>query len=286
MNSRNINSFHDSINKLLYEPNEHEYHNLTLEELDQLNLDKIYEIYQKEFNNPAAFTMLVSGDFDEKKITDLFVKYFGAFEPAERREAFATIKPREVNYKQSKTFYMGENKGAKVSLYFPGKYQYSLKNDLMLELLETALQIKIWNRLREKEGGTYTPSTYSQHGPQMAGNYMYGIGFDCETGNVEHMIAASVEEVNALRNEGLTAEILQQAKSRIKQKIEKDFSGGVFWSEYLLRQYTNNRPTDEVLKRGSVVDLISLESINKAAKVYLSAENMSSFVLLPENVKN
>ncbi len=59
--------------------------------------------------------------------------------------------------KIEKTIYKGSEEKATVSLMFSGDFEYNMPNNIQLDALGEVLSIKLIERLRELEGGAYSP---------------------------------------------------------------------------------------------------------------------------------
>jgi zinc protease len=279
-----VNAFYDSLVRLTSSVTS-TVQMMKAENVNKTDVDRIYDIFSREFSNPREFTFVITGTCDEQLLKDLVTKYFGTLQGDKLPSAQKQSETRQFIENRNRTFYMGDNQNADVHLYFPGHYKYSLKNQLLLEILQQTLEIRMTERLREKEGGTYHVNVGGEFVKQAEGSYNFSISFICPIENVEHMVEAALNEMRLLKEGGLDEIFLGQVKKRLQQKQVDDSKTWDYWSHYIMGQFISDRDFDDLLTAMGMLDFIQKESVNKAAKNYLNPDTMSRFVLLPASVK-
>lgn len=71
-----------------------------------------------------------------------------------------------------------------------GKYEYGASNNLELDALKEVVTFKMLERLRETEGGVYTPSVRVNYSKYPESRYAFLISFGCAPASREKVIAA------------------------------------------------------------------------------------------------
>src|SRR5690606_29080597 len=110
----------------------------------------------------------------------------------------------------TKKVFKGLEDKASVSLVYHGNYNYSDKENLQLDALKAILDIKITERLREKESGVYSPRVSLNYVKNPKNAYKISISFSCAPANVEKLIAAAIDEVSKLKKEGASLDDIQK----------------------------------------------------------------------------
>lgn len=261
---------------------------LSLQNLNKIDFETVHNIYKSYFSTAAGFTFVISGNFDPEIITPLLIKYLGALPGGNtfKRQLKMHEDSGVAHFKKiDTTLYFGANNKADVQLHFPDFYTPDLKNDLLLRVLDLAVQNRMKYRLREKESGTYTVAGGGIIN-RLKNNYNFSVVFSCAPDNVKHMIAAALDEFRKLKDGGIDEDLFQIAKAQLNRIHQNSLRSSDFWSTYLKEKYLTQEDATEILKVTTMVSLLTLDEINKAAETYLSVENIQRFVRLPESYQS
>ncbi|HEY0898632.1 MAG TPA: insulinase family protein, partial [Sphingobacteriaceae bacterium] len=159
---------------------------------------------------------------------------------------------------------------------------YSDDNNLMLDALKEVLDIKITERLREKESGVYSPGVSVNYNKEPKGSYSMGIYFSCAAENVDKLIAAALDEVNKLKQNGATPEDIQKFVAEEKRQYELQSRDNGFWLGYLRTSYVQNQDPKKFLTYPQTLNKVTVASTKEAAGKFLNGENYMRLVLMPE----
>jgi hypothetical protein len=144
------------------------------------------------------------------------------------------------------------------------------------------VDVRIQHRLRSQEGKIYSAGANVElyDGAQEAGvrmgSYRFKIAFGCSPGDVDQLLAATREELSKLRSGGLDPELFDAVISgaRTPRKID--------WRSELVETLRRGANPGDILKRQSIVsDVLTRESMGKAAGRYLDTGSLMTFVQLP-----
>lgn len=255
---------------------------IKLEELNQISLDKAISFYKERFANAADFTFTFVGNFKVEEIKPLLTTYLASLPTTGKTENFKDLGMKPVSGDLTKKVYKGLEDKATVSLIYHGDYNYSDKENLQLDALKAILDIKITERLREKESGVYSPGVDVSYSAEPTGTYEAGIYFSCATANVDKLIAAAVDEVNKLKLNGATAEDIQKFKAEEKRQLELQLRENGFWLGYLQSAYNRGKNPADILGYEKTLDQVSVATTKAAANQYLKSSDFIRLILLPE----
>jgi len=255
----------------------------TLADLDKINIDKAFAFYKERFADASGQTFVFVGNFDVEQIKPLITNYLASLPSLNKNENFVDNGVKPPMGKVSKTVKKGLEDKVTVQLLFHGDYTYNAKNNVMLDALKAALDIKITERLREKESGVYSPGVSLSVQKNPTSHYYFTISFNCAKANVEKLINAALEEVNTFKNNGVTAEDLQKFKSEELRQEELSIRENGYWLGYLTNRLKYGDDIEQVLGNTARVNGVTVEATKTAAKQYLSGDNYIRLVLLPEN---
>lgn len=255
----------------------------TLADIEKINLDKSYAFYKDRFADASGQTFIFVGNFEVEKIKPLITTYLASLPSSNKKENFVDNGVNPPKGKVSKTVKKGLEDKATVQLYFHNDYVYNAENNVQLDALKGALEIKILERLREKESGVYSPRVSLSVEKYPTAHYYLTISFNCSKANVDKLINAAMEEVNSFKQNGATAEDLQKFKSEELRQEELSLRENGFWLNYLSNRLKYDDDIDQVLGNKNLINSVTVESTKAAAQKYLNGENYIRLVLLPEN---
>lgn len=251
-------------------------------ELNQISLDKAISFYKERFANAGDFTFTFVGNFKVDEIKPLLATYLASLPTSGASENFKDLGMKPMSGDLTKKVYKGLEDKATVSLVYHGDYIYSDKENLQLDALKAILDIKITERLREKESGVYSPGVDVSYSAEPTATYEAGIYFSCATANVDKLIAAAVDEVNKLKESGATAEDIQKFKAEEKRQLELQLRENGFWLGYLQSAYNRGKNPADILVYEKTLDQVSIASTKAAANQYLKSSDFIRLILLPE----
>ncbi|MGF1923375.1 MAG: M16 family metallopeptidase [Bacteroidia bacterium] len=254
----------------------------TLSDLDKINLDKAYAFYKDRFADASGQTFVFVGNFDVEKLKPFISTYLASLPSLNRNENFADNGVYPPKGKVSKTVARGIEDKATVQLFLHGDYNYTAENNVQLDALKSALEIKILERLREKESGVYSPSVGLSVDKYPVGHYYFSISFNCSKANVEKLIAAALDEVNSFKQNGATEDDLKKFKSEEQRQEELSLRNNGYWLSYLSTRLKYADDIELLLTNKDRLNKVTVESSKAAAQQYLSGENYIRLVLVPE----
>lgn len=254
----------------------------TLADLEKISLDKAFEFYKDRFADNGEQVFVIVGAFDMAKIKPLIETYIASLPTLGKKQNFVDNGIRTPKGKIVKTVYKGLEDKAAVQLYIHGDYDYNMDNNIQLDAVKSALEIKILERLREKESGVYSPKVGLSLEKYPNAHYYFTISFSCAPANVEKLIAAALDEVGKIKASGASADDISKFKSEELRQYELSLRDNSYWLGYI----TNRMKYGDDLAQNKTyvqkVNGVTVESSKVAADQYLNEDNYIRFVLLPE----
>lgn len=253
----------------------------SLEKLNQVNLDRAFEIYKDRFADASDFTFVFVGSFDNEKIKPLLEQYLGSLPSINRKEAAKDLGIAIPTGKIDKKVYKGREPKASVRLVFSGTYTWSEKHNNQLDALAEILTIKLIERLREDEGGVYGVGARASYSKFPKSRYSFSISFGCAPENVEKLINSTLDEINKIRQNGAQTVDIEKFIAEETRTTETQLKDNGFWLGYLSNQLQNEEDPKQVLNYLESLKELSPEFL-KATVQYRLADNFIRIVLLPE----
>lgn len=254
----------------------------SLKMLESANLDKAYSIFRERFADAGDFTFTFVGSIDEKVIRPLLETYLGSLPSTKSNEKFKDLGIRIPAGQLTKTVKKGVGDKSTVQLVFSGDYAFNNSSNIQMDALEEILNIKLIERLREKEGGVYSPGVRFSYTKIPAGRYTATVYFSCGPENVEKLINATLEEIGKIRKNGAEEGDIRKFMAEETRDTEVQLKQNGFWLGYISGQNENNEPLNEVLHYTDDLKKVTVKSTQETAEKYLNGKNLVKLILLPE----
>lgn len=273
--------FQDTINATLSN------HNLrgmipTLAMLNAASLDKAFAFYQERFADAGGFTFTIVGNFEVEQIKPYLETYLGGLPstktPGTYKNLGLHIPPGQI----TKTVNKGIGDKSQVQLVFSGDYEYNDANNIQVDALEEVLQIKLTERLREKEGEVYSPGVRASYKKIPNGRYSITIGFGCAPANVDKLIGDALDEIGKLKQTGALATDIEKFQIQEARSTQVQLKENIFWAAQLGSALQNDQDPDAILNHVANLSNVTVESTKAAANKYLSGTNLIKLILMPE----
>lgn len=256
----------------------------SMQKLEQINLDKAYQVYKERFADAGNFTFTFVGSIDMNTIKPLLEKYLGALPATGQHEQAKDLGIHAPGGIIEKTVYKGSEPQATVYLVYTGKYDYSPQNNVKMDAMKEALEIRLLQRLREDESGVYSPGVQENTSLQPEQRYSFLIHFGCAPQNVEKLIASTLDEINKIKTDGPPQENIDKWRAEDKTSFEPQLKTNNFWLSYLNGQLQNGLDLDQVNQYNSLLDAVKPGDVKTMAGKYLSGDNYIRLVLMPESI--
>ncbi len=246
----------------------------TEESLDNLNRDRILD-YLNENYIPQNIVVSVVGNFKHADVVKKIGEYFEKAEPKKSSGA-NIIKPRfepEYTLKNKVTeqvhLCMGFNGIDLKSTHF---YPMLILNNVF----GGAMSSRLFQKIREDKGLAYSvfsyPSSFEDCG-------LFSIYAGSKPGNLKSVAELIMEEINSVKDKGITEEELYDSKEQLKGSyiLGLESTSGrmisIGKSELLLEKTYSPA---EILEK---IDKVDMESVNSIIKHIFDMENMGAAVI-------
>ncbi|MDX1718592.1 MAG: insulinase family protein [Salegentibacter mishustinae] len=257
---------------------------LNIEELEEISLKRIIKTHQKWFSDFKDYTFIITGDFDPEQLVPKLIRILSGYPNRNLPETNASKRHIFPLRRMEETIYLKNINQTYVHLAFPIKIQVNTKNIVLLRLLETALNEKIYARLRD---GCFAPRAFGRWEDFSQGIYSFNVSFDSALDNQEKMIEMALETFQNLREEGVEEAWLENVIKKEALTYGKTIdSFGFFnmWPDYLQRRLRNKKNLEtEVAEYKTILEhFISIKDMNMVTKEFLSDKYLQEFVILPQ----
>jgi len=277
--------YRDQINRILADNHPRGNYIPTMEDLDALNFKIAKKAYQERFANAGEFTFFFVGNIDMEKAVPLFQKYLGSLNGTPNKSNYKDLGIRPPKGKKQITIHKGKDEKSMVSIYYTAESKFNEEDKYLISALGEALTIKLIENLREDKSGVYGVGARGSLSKQPYNKYSFKIGFPCGPKNVDTLIAAAFDEVNAIKENGPTQEDVDKVKETERINLEENLKKNRYWMNSIQSAYFNNNNVEDILKKHELIEKLDIKSLKKTANKYLKNNALIQIVLMPEDVK-
>ena len=275
------NVFADSLAATMYSHNPR-FNNINVEDLKDINYDRILEIAKERFQNAGQFTFIICGNFDETTIRPLIEQYIASLpatkaEPENFNECLTLAKGNVVNQFKVKT----ESPKATARELWYADAPYSLENVVKIDAVGQILSMIYLKTIREDESAAYSCGAAggfnnASHQPRVM------LQAYCPMNPDKSEIAVRLlHEGIANMSKAVDADQLAKVKEYMLKQIDVDAKKNSYWVStiatykgYGLDVYTDYKKTVEALTVESVRDFLN--------NVILKSGNHTEVIMTPE----
>lgn len=254
----------------------------TAQSYDEIQIGQMSDIYKERFANPGDFTYVFVGNIDTAVLYDMIEQYIASLPSKGSDEKAKDLGIHIPKGKIERTVYKGNDDKATVRLVFSGEYTFNNENNTQLSALGSVLQYRITERIRETEGGAYTPQAGVNYNKYPRNRYAFNVTFTCAPQNVEKLIAATNEEIEKLKKDGPPKDDIEKFIAEQKRGTELNLRSNDFWLGYLNFVLQNDEPATSVLYSEQHLKEVTPLSVKQAAATYLKGDNYIRLVHMPE----
>ena len=228
-----LSSINDSLQKAMYN-NHPRVVMMKPEMVDQIDYDRILEMYNDRFKDASDFTFYFVGNIDLETAKPLIAEYLGALPAINRKETFKDTKMsiRKGVYKNE---YAKEQQTPTATIVFlySGKAPYTLKNDILLSFATQVLDMVYTEEVREKEGGTYGVNCFGDLQKYPKEQLLLQIVFQTDPAKKDKLAGIVVDELKKLAAEGPSDVLLQKVKEYMLKKYADNQKENGYWMNNL-----------------------------------------------------
>lgn len=228
-----LSSINDSLQKAMYN-NHPRVVMMKPEMVDQIDYDRILEMYNDRFKDASDFTFYFVGNIDLETAKPLIAEYLGALPAINRKETF---KDRKMSIRKGvyKNEYAKEQQTPTATIVFlySGKAPYTLKNDILLSFATQVLDMVYTEEVREKEGGTYGVNCFGDLQKYPKEQLLLQIVFQTDPAKKDKLAGIVVDELKKLAAEGPSDVHLQKVKEYMLKKYADNQKENGYWMNNL-----------------------------------------------------
>ena len=247
------------------------------------------KVYRERFANPADFTFIFVGDFDEKELVDLCAYYFGSLKTNDKFD--------ETKYvyflfpKESKSIVVNKGIDDKGHIYMAfgdslpicDNLDVKFRENEIIHQLASLLNIRLREVIREDKSGSYGVSTngYIDGWPERY--YRVSIEFGCEPARQDELYETVIDTIKEIQKGNISDDLIEKLKETYIRTIETNMRNNYWWlNRFTAEVLFEYEPTWFTKDTGKVAEWITKEALVEAANKYLNTDVVLKAYLKPE----
>jgi len=274
--------YSDQLSKIMTQNNPRGGGFPTPEDLEKVDFERAYSIYQERFADASDFEFFLVGNFDISEITPLLELYLGSLPSLNRNETWRDLGIRPPTGIVDEVINKGTDPKSIVTINFTGEKPFSKKENYNLNTLGEVLTIKLIEVIREEKSGAYSVGASANSSKYPTESYSFRISFPCGPENVDELTKAVFAEIDKIKEDGVTDEDLQKVKETQRRNREEDLKKNRYWLGQIGGYYYNGIDLDTFYESEELTNGVTSKDLQDAANKYIKMDNYVKVVLMPE----
>ncbi len=281
--------FEDKLNEaiygksIFYAPKDKSY-------LDKMKPEVAEEIFRQRFGNPADFTFVFVGDFNEKQLVNLCANYLGSLKTNDNFEETKYVYFPFPNESKIVNVNKGlDNKGyvyicSGGELAPEADIEKSFKESVIMNQLTSLLDIRLREVIREDNSGTYGVGGGGFIDGWPERYYKIYCGFNCDPAREEELAAAVVDTIKDIQKGNISDENITKIRESYLRSIENSVRDNGWWLNRIIAEvmFTYepmwfSKDYEKIAK-----EWITKDNLIEAANKYIDPDRMVTGYLKPE----
>ncbi|MDR2556827.1 MAG: insulinase family protein [Bacteroidales bacterium] len=259
----------------------------SLKQMEEVSADAAFDFYKSQFANPAEFNFYLVGNFNvDNNLLSLLETYIGSLPVQPKSSMWKDVTVPFPEKTIDEKLVMGSEEQGMVGVVFEiENLNWDSEDRLALSFFKEIISIKLFETIREKLGGVYSPRMQIQFEkyPKPTGNFM--ILFSCDPHRADELTNAVFDEMNKVLKDGPTAEDLDKVQKLHIRNFETSSQENRFWLNTLqnvdYEGYDLNKASLEVQTKRAMN--ITASFLQQTASKYIDMNRYVRLVLVPEN---
>ncbi len=251
----------------------------------EVNPEKAIAFYKDRYADASDFTFVFVGNVDTTTLKPYVEKYIASLPSISRKETWRNTGGAPPKGVVQREVHKGTEPKANTLILFTGPCVYKPENRFAMRALNTLVQMRLNETLREKLGGTYSPNVGGgcDHEPRQ--EYTIQIQFGSSPENVEPLTKATFALIDSLKATPPSQADVDKVKEQILRGREVETRQNNYWVANIM---SRDEAGEDLVGLTSVYDemvkRLTPAMLQDAAKQYFNTSNYARFVLLPETV--
>ena len=277
-----MSSLSDSIQATLYGHNPR-LQPLTEAEVDQVNYDRILEIWADRFADASDFTFMFLGNIDEAQIRELATKYLATLPKVKRNDKAVDpglnfVKGDVTNRYQKKM----ETPQSFIVCAWTGDTEMSVRNSALMSILGNCVAEQYLKKIREELGAAYSTSAQGMvtRGSDDRPRYVLQAAFPLKPEMTDTCLQIVQDVFDNVCEKGVSEESVNKAKEYMLKTFAQNQRENGFWMSRIASIV--RRGYDPAENYEQVIQSITPDNVRQMAVTIKADGNRARVVMEPK----
>jgi len=250
------------------------------EDYDKVDYAMALKLFADRFKDPNNFVFTFVGNIDPETFEPMIEQYLGALKTKKNNETWTDNAP-VITDKDFINHYNKAMENPKTTCYisYNGDMEYTLENQLVMQVLSDIMDIVYTEKIREDEGGTYGVAVFGDLNNRPKETFDFGIYFNTNKEMYEKLMGIAIAELQNVANNGPRPEDLQKVKEFLVKKHAEDLENNRYWLGCI--QTLERDGYNPMANYVDIINGITSENVSNMAKAVLSGFH-KEVVQIPE----
>lgn len=231
-----------------------------------LSIEKFSKIYKDRFTNIGNYNIYITGNISYNTVEDLIKKYIVPIHQKKQKQKHLNITipySKGCSRKIIKT--NAKNHKALDMLLVTKQHKYSQKDKLCYKLIQSYLQKKLTEILREDQVGTYSVTVRSEESSYGIPYYRYIVNYMCNPTRIEKLSNTVLKLLPIIFSRGMNKKEFEKIK-KLHSIQDGNQNVNIYYTRALVKYVEENINIDDDKK---LLDSIDLKYINNCMKKFI-----------------
>ena len=254
---------------------------LSAELIEELDADRVRDVYQDRFSDLGDSTFVFVGAFDWDELESLTQTYLASLPTDGTVEQWRDTGIDPPAGRIDEAVQSGSEPRALTVLVFAGEAEFSQREALALSVAGDVLGIRLRESIREALGGTYSIQVDASRTRVPDAEYQFSIIFGSDPGRTEELLAQVMAEIEWLQA-GAADSYLETVREQFNSAREEQLRENGFWLRQILSASQRGESFAQIGDLEARLAALSLDDIASVARRVLSPDEYLRVVLRPE----
>ena len=277
-----MSSLQDSIQATLYGHNPR-ITPMTEAEVDQVNYDRILEMWADRFADASDFTFLFLGNIDEAQIRELSAQYLATLPKVKRKDkpvdpGLNLVKGDITNRYQKKM----ETPQSIIVSVWTGETEMTVRNTALMSILGNCISEIYLKKIREELGAAYSTSAQGNitRGSDDRPRYVLQVAFPLKPEMTDTCLQIVQDVFEDVCENGVSQESITKAKEYMLKTFTQNQRENGFWVNRIASIARRNY--DPAANYEQIIQGISSADIRQMAKTIQANGNRVRVIMEPQ----
>lgn len=271
-------SYNDSIAAIVY-GNSPRVQPVRSSTIDQVNYERVLQIYKERFSNASNFKMILMGNISLDTIRPLLERYIASLPATGEKETFAKTYPDVRNCNEVHRFEREMSTPlSKVTVFYTWDEPYTAKKDLELDIFKRILSIAYTDSVREEKGGVYGVSLQADLDETSNPHAMLKIAFDTDPDKYAMVMPIITYQIEQIARKGPEPTSMQKVKEYLRKQYDQASITNDYWHYVIYNELRHGIDFDKDYKH--ILHGITPQDIQHVAQNMLSSNRRIEVTML------